>query len=130
MIIDASSILAIVLEEDEGPSFTDRILDCEEPMTISPVNVWEIAARINKLGDPAPLGRTERLLDHYGIDIAVIDRTQLEHAIDAQARFGKGNHGARLNMGDCFAYALAKSRGEPLLYKGDDFPRTDIEPVA
>ena len=130
MIIDASSILAIVLEEDEGPSFTDRILDCEEPMTISPVNVWEIATRINKLGDPAPLGRTERLLDHYGIDIAVIDRTQLEHAIDAQARFGKGNHGARLNMGDCFAYALAKSRGEPLLYKGDDFPRTDIEPVA
>ena len=62
-----------------------------------------------------------------GIEVAAVTIHQTRLAREAYARYGKGNHGARLNLGDCFAYALAKARGEKLLFKGDDFRQTDVE---
>jgi ribonuclease VapC len=68
----------------------------------------------------------EEFLKRAGIDIASVDADQSRAAIDAYRRFGKGRHPAGLNFGDCFAYALAAVTSEPLLYKGDDFAKTDI----
>ncbi len=71
----------------------------------------------------------ERLLREIPIEVAPVTAGQAELAIDAFRRFGKGRHRAALNIGDCFAYALAKSTGEPLLFKGRDFMHTDINPA-
>ena len=64
-----------------------------------------------------------------GAEVVGVTPEQAEIAVEAFRRFGRGRHPARLNIGDCFAYALAKRRGEPLLFKGDDFAQTDIEPA-
>jgi ribonuclease VapC len=66
-------------------------------------------------------------LHEAGIEIVPVDRDQADAALDAWMRYGKGRHGATLNFGDCFAYALATARGEPLLFKGEDFAHTDVE---
>jgi ribonuclease VapC len=81
-----------------------------------------VEARLGHAG-----GRELDLLLHAAaVDIVPVDREQAELGRQAWRRFGKGNHRAALNYGDCFAYALAKRSGEPLLSKGDDFPRTDV----
>lgn len=69
----------------------------------------------------------DRFLDLGGVELTAIPPEVTTLAIDAYDRFGKGRHQARLNMGDCFAYACARHFGQPLLYKGDDFAQTDIE---
>ena len=66
-------------------------------------------------------------IDHFGVEVVPVDLAQARIAADAFTRFGRGQHPARLNYGDCFAYALAASRNVPLLYKGTDFGRTDIQ---
>ena len=71
-----------------------------------------------------------RFLNRAEIERVAVDQQQAEAAIEAFRRFGKGRHPASLNIGDCFAYALAKSTSEPLLFKGDDFAQTDIPPAA
>ena len=65
-------------------------------------------------------------LHEAGIDVVAVDQDQAEHAVAAWTRYGRGRHRARPNYGDCFAYALAASRGAPLLYVGDDFTATDL----
>ena len=69
------------------------------------------------------------LIEILGLKTVDVDRAQAGRALDAFTRFGKGRHPARLNLGDCFAYALAATLNEPLLFKGDDFARTDIAPA-
>ena len=69
------------------------------------------------------------LVEKYEIELIPVTLEQAEAARIAWRRFGKGNHTARLNFGDCFSYALAKTTGEPLLFKGDDFSQTDIQPA-
>lgn len=69
----------------------------------------------------------DALLTGFGIQIVAVTEDHARHAREAYRRYGRGNHPARLNLGDCFAYALAKARGEPLLFKGGDFSRTDVE---
>jgi ribonuclease VapC len=96
-----------------------------EPV-ISPVNFLEAAIRADALG-AAESQELDRLIETSGIEIAPVTPQQARLAREAYRRFGNGNHPARLNIGDCFAYALAKARNEPLLFKGDDFPQTDIE---
>lgn len=71
----------------------------------------------------------DALLATYEIELIPVDAEQAEAARVAWRRYGKGNHPARLNFGDCFSYALAKTTGEPLLFKGNDFSQTDIEPA-
>ena len=127
MIVDASAVLAMLLKEPEEYAFADFIGECADEVSISPVNYLEIALRIDRGPTPALSEALDPLLHRLGVRIASVGPDQARLAREAYQRFGKGKHEARLNLGDCFAYALAKARGEPLLFKGDDFRLTDVE---
>jgi ribonuclease VapC len=125
MIVDASALVAILLREPEKSRFREVIAREREPV-MSPVNYLEAALRADELGKDVADGFDE-LFEETGIAIVPVDRKQALLAREAYQRFGKGNHEAKLNLGDCFAYALSKARGEPLLFKGGDFRKTDVE---
>jgi ribonuclease VapC len=124
MVVDTSALVAILWGEPEEATFTAAIEDDPNPK-ISAVTLVE--ATMVYLGrhihDHAIVAE---LLDILGLKVIDVDRIQVERALDAFVRFGKGRHSARLNLGDCFAYALAATFNEPLLFKGDDFLKTDI----
>jgi len=124
MIVDASAILAVVLNEPDADAFM-RALASEREMHISPVNYLEACVSLMKRKDDP--SKVDRLMEMSAIRLADTTPEQASFAREAYARYGKGNHEARLNLGDCFAYALAKARGEKLLFKGEDFRRTDVE---
>lgn len=126
MIVDASAILAVLFGEPEKDGFRDLMLRQKE-LAMSPVNYLEAAVRADDKRHPRKGVELDALLQGFGIAITVVDSRQAYLAREAYQRFGKGNHPARLNLGDCFAYALAKARREPLLFKGDDFRQTDVE---
>jgi ribonuclease VapC len=126
MIVDASALLAIVLGEEDGDSYSRAIADELDDIFISPINFVEAAIKADKKG-PETGEALDELMRVGAIKLAQITRTQAQIAREAYQKFGKGNHEARLNLGDCFAYALAKARSEKLLFKGDDFRKTDIE---
>jgi ribonuclease VapC len=126
MILDASAVIAILRDEPEAPRFAQAIQDAER-RRISAVNYVEAAAVIDGSRDPVASRQFDDLLRDAGVAIEPVTQLQAKIARDAYRDFGKGSgHAARLNFGDCFAYALAKDKGEPLLFKGDDFPNTDI----
>lgn len=127
MIVDASAILAMMLKEPEESVFADHIGECAGEMVISPINYLEVSLRIDRGGTPQLSAALDPLLASFGIRIATIGPEQALLAREAYQRYGKGNHPAKLNLGDCFAYALSRARGEPLLFKGDDFRQTDVE---
>ena len=128
MIVDASAILAIMLEEDDGDVFEDALLLApQRHHVMSPVNYLEAAARLDGLKGTRKGAELDTVLTEFGIDLVQITPRQAMLAREAYQRYGKGNHPAKLNLGDCFAYALAKARSEPLLFKGDDFSQTDVE---
>jgi ribonuclease VapC len=127
VIVDASALLAIILDEPDGERMEDILVEAALPPEISPVNFVEAAIRIDRLGSEEKSRKFEELIRTLQIEITKITPEQAYLAREAYQRFGKGNHPARLNLGDCFAYALAKARGEPLLFKGDDFRKTDVE---
>lgn len=126
MIVDASAVLAILFGEPERMAFRAAISKAEQP-TISPVNYLEVCLRIDRGTMPELSENLDPLMNTLGPIIATLGEEQAHLAREAYQRFGKGNHPAKLNLGDCFAYALAKVRGEPLLYKGGDFGLTDVE---
>lgn len=131
MIVDASAVLAVLLQEDDGPNYDHLINTAAEPLSMAPVNYWEICSKIIRAYGTEQLTDVDDYLSANQIAIAATDSDQAAIAISALLRYGKGrNHPANLNMGDCFAYALAKSTGETLLFKGDDFSHTDIEAAA
>lgn len=127
MIVDASAILAILLEEPDGDAMEDKLLSPRQRHAMSPVNYLEAAIKADALKDTRKGAELNNLLADFGIEIVVVTPEQALLAREAYKQFGKGNHPAKLNLGDCFAYALAKARREPLLFKGDDFRMTDIE---
>ena len=128
MIVDASAILAIALGEEDAKRFSDVIALAQDPW-MSAVNFVEAAIRMQRLR-PAEARRTlDALIGDSRISVRPVTVAQAEIAREAHLAFGKGRHPARLNLGDCFAYALARESGRPLLYKGGDFARTDIEPA-
>ena len=127
MIIDASALLAILLEEPEGPSFKYFIASRAGPHEMSPINYLEAVVRLNRLKAVRKLAELDSLMASLEIGITAATPEQAYKARKAYEAFGKGNHPAKLNLGDCFAYALAKARSEPLLFKGNDFPQTDVE---
>jgi len=128
MIVDASAILAIMLEEEDGNAFEDALLLApKRHHVMSPVNYLEAALRLDALKGTRKGAQLDLMLEDFGIDLVVVTPKQAQFAREAYQRFGKGNHPAKLNLGDCFAYALAKARHEPLLFKGDDFRKTDVE---
>lgn len=124
MIVDASALIAILRVEPEEPLFLDAMADAPV-LRISPVNWFEAAMNAEKKG-AGDFAALEKLAKYLDLRIVPVDETQMRLAHQAWRRYGKGKHPAKLNMGDCFAYALAKQSGEPLLYKVGDFVRTDI----
>lgn len=126
MVLDTSAILAILLGEPEAALIAEKISQDSQRL-LSAGSALElmivIEARKGELG-----GRELDLLLHRAkIDIVPFDNEQAEIAREAWRHFGKGRHPAGLNLGDCFAYALAKVSGEPLLFKGNDFNQTDVQ---
>jgi ribonuclease VapC len=129
MVIDTSALLAILHLEPEAESFA-KLIDAAEVRRISSVSVLEagIVAEARK-GTPGA-EELDALLRQGGFVIEAFDAEQAEVAREAYRRFGKGRHEAALNLGDCASYALAKVTGEPLLFKGTDFSRTDVVAAA
>ena len=133
MFVDASAIVAILNNEVEASTFADA-LDRSPSRVTSPIAIFEATLGMSRISgvsvEEATAGVTA-FLQAAGIDCVAITQEDAEAALVAFARYGKGRgHPARLNMGDCFAYAAARTRGMPLLYKGNDFTRTDIESAA
>jgi ribonuclease VapC len=129
MVVDTSAIVAILFDEPERSHFNRRLSQSPTKL-LSPVNRVELTCVVEGRKGAAGRSDLERLLADAEIDIVAIDSTHADLACEAFRRFGKGRHPAALNIGDCFAYALARATGEPLLYKGDDFARTDIASAA
>jgi ribonuclease VapC len=128
MVIDTSAIAAILFDEPEAPAIEDALV--EDPVRLmSAATFLETAFVVDRrLGEAG--GRELDLLCHKaGVDIVPFTAAQAELARQALRLYGKGRHPAQLNLGDCFAYALSRSSGEPLLFKGDDFAQTDVVAV-
>ena len=129
MVIDSSAILSILLAEEDAETFA-RAIESADQRLLSAATFVETAIVIQtKKGDNGER-ELDLLLHRGGIEIVSVDAEQAEIARAAYRRYGKGRHPAGLNYGDCFTYALAKSTGEPVLYKGTDFARTDLYPTA
>jgi ribonuclease VapC len=129
MILDSSAIIAILRDEPEAFSCA-RAIEREQTRRISAVNFVEAAAVIDGSRDPVASRQFDELLRVAGIVVEPVTETQARIARDAYRDFGKGSgHPAKLNFGDCFAYALAKATGEALLFKGSDFVHTDVAQI-
>ncbi len=128
MIVDSSAIMAIVLAEPDGDRMLATLGDASSRQ-ISAGTWLESCIVVNQRHQPGAAARFETLLAKLQLAIVPVTADQAVIARSAYERFGRGNHPARLNYGDCFAYALAKVTGEPLLFKGTDFSQTDITPA-
>ncbi|MFZ1964862.1 MAG: type II toxin-antitoxin system VapC family toxin [Roseiarcus sp.] len=128
MMVDASAIVAVLNREAEGPNLAAAIEAAEAPFT-SPLAIFEAAAalmRENELAAGEADAAVREFLDAASIRVVPISDAMASAALEAFGRFGKGRHPARLNLGDCFAYACARAYRAPLLYKGGDFVETDV----
>ncbi len=129
MVLDTSALLALLLDEAEAEEFRAAV---EEDTTrlVSAATLLETALVIEaRKGEPG--GRElDSLIQKAEIVVVAVDAEHVSEARRAYRRFGKGHHTAGLNFGDVFAYALARTSGEPLLFKGDDFAKTDIGRVT
>ena len=129
MVVDTSAVLALLFNEPEADGI-EAAIDADPVRLMSTASCLESAIVVEaRLG--AAGGREFDLFLHaVHIDLVAVTPDQVELARDAWRRFGRGRHEAGLNFGDCFSYALAVASGEPLLFKGDDFARTDVARVA
>jgi len=125
MIVDTSAIVAILYREPEAAAFVQLIHDADI-CRLSVASYAELSMVIESQLGPEGMRQAEAFLRRAGITLEPVTLDQGELARQAFLDFGKGRHKAGLNFGDCFSYALAKAVGEPLLFKGDDFSRTDI----
>ncbi len=127
MILDTSALIAILRLEPEAAEFADAI-ERAPHRRMSAVSYVEAAAVIDGSKDPVASRRLDELIEEAEITIEPVTEAQARMARQAYRDFGKpGGHAAKLNFGDCFSYALAKSKAEPLLFKGQDFSRTDVK---
>lgn len=128
MILDTSALLAILFDESDAETYARAIVAAEVPR-ISAANFVEAAIVIEAQTKNTSSRQLDALMRRAGIAIEPVTEEQAHIARQAYTDFGKGRHPASLNFGDCFAYALAKTTGEPLLFKGHDFAKTDIKPA-
>jgi ribonuclease VapC len=129
VIIDTSALIAILRDEADAAIYA-RAIEGERTRRLSAANFLEVAIVIDGSRDPVASRRVDDVIAAGGIVIEPVTERQVRIGRDAYRDFGKGSgHPAQLNFGDCFAYALAKDAGEPLLFKGDDFRLTDITPA-
>ena len=126
MIVDTSAVLAVLFREPDAGRYEDAMAKAW-PLRMSVVALLEAAMVVEGRGGPAAGHELDVLLEAAEVELVPLTLEHANAARHAWRRFGKGNHPAALNFGDCFAYALAKVSGEPLLFKGDDFALTDIE---
>jgi ribonuclease VapC len=129
LIVDSSALLAVLLAEPARDAITKAMAQAEDGLRISAVNFVEASVVIETRKGAAGLLALDRLIEKAGVEVAIIDEKVAREARDAYRNFGKGRHPAKLNLGDCFAYALAKTLSEPLLCTGNDFAKTDISVV-
>lgn len=126
MIVDTSVVIAVLKDEQDAPSI-GAILGRSRDCRISAVSYVEAGVVVDSNRNPVLSRRLDELLRDAEISVEPVTLNQARIAREAYRDFGKGRHRAGLNLGDCFAYALAKEKGESLLFKGDDFCHTDIE---
>lgn len=124
-VVDTSALMAILLEEPDAGRIAG-ILSGATALRMSAPSWLEAAQVATARRGPAGFERFQELVERLGIEIVPCDEVMAKTAYAAWLRYGKGRHPASLNFGDCFSYALAKLRGEPLLFKGEDFARTDL----
>ncbi len=133
MFVDASAIVTILAAEPEADAFADAIHAAPGSIT-SPIAIYEAVlalCRKRQVSVEAATATVVKFLDVFGITTTPISPEEGTVALNAFARYGKARgHPAQLNLGDCFAYAAAKTRGVPLLFKGEDFDKTDIPRAA
>lgn len=126
MIVDTSAIIAIARHEEDAASYADA-LETASSRRMSAANYLEAAVVVDGSRNPVLSRRFDELVKTAKIAVEPVTEVHARIARNAYRDFGKGSgHPAKLNFGDCFAYALASDTGEPLLFKGDDFSHTDI----
>ncbi len=123
MIVDTSALIAVLRREPDMDRLIERLLAAAD-IRISAATLIETRIVAERDGGGQELVELTELL---GVEVVAVDARQGELAFEGFRRFGKGRHAAGLNFGDLFAYALARALDEPLLFKGDDFARTDIK---
>ncbi len=128
MVIDASALLSILLGEPEAEELS-RAIASDSSRLVSALSALEAAIVIHSRKGPAGIRDLDLLLHSAGATVVSFDADQVLLARTAYERYGKGHHPAALNLGDCCSYALSLSSGEPLLFKGNDFSRTDVATV-
>ena len=128
MILDSSALVAILFKEPEAKRLAATIRDTDTTAIAAPT-LLETAIVAEGRTLPGMAEKLDALMGAIRPEIVPFTAEHASLARDAWRRFGKGRHKAGLNLGDCFSYALAKERGQPLLFKGEDFAATDIEPA-
>jgi ribonuclease VapC len=127
MIVDASAIVAMLRREADWRRYAAAITQAEVKRMSA--GTWIELGAVASRGDDDLKRRLDGLMGELNIEIAPVSPGQARLGHDAYLKFGKGRHSARLNFGDCFAYALSKETGLPLLFKGCDFSETEVVPA-
>jgi ribonuclease VapC len=129
VVLDSSAVVALLLNEKEAAAF-QRLLRDAETVAIGAPTLLECELVVTSLLGAEGLMRLDELLMALGAEIVPFGERELAVARLAFRSYGKGRHPAGLNYGDCFSYAVAITRGEPLLFKGEDFSRTDVQAIT
>ena len=132
IFVDASAMISMMAGEGDADDLADR-LEAERPRLCSAISLWETIAglcRTYTFSVPSARSVVQSFVELNSIELVNIGEREFDLAAQAYAEFGKGRHPAALNMGDCFAYACAKANGARLLFKGDDFNKTDVVPAG
>lgn len=127
VVVDTSAIVAVVLGEPDAERFAAALVRHRGQLLLSAATHVELGIVVEARHGPGGTQELEALLTRLTVSVEPFDAVQSTVALAAWRRFGKGRHPAGLNLGDCYSYALAKSRGAPLLFKGHDFSQTDVE---
>lgn len=128
LFVDASALVAILAPEIDHELFESRIEQASR-LLYSPVAAWETVVSLcrgHQVSESTARERFQSFVATFDFELVGIGERERHIALDAYSRYGKGQHPARLNMGDCFAYACAKTNDAQLLYKGNDFAQTDL----
>ena len=128
MVLDTSALMAILLGEPEAKALSQAIAR-DPKRLVSAFSALETAIVIETKRGESGSRELDLLINKAKIEIVPLNAEQSELARKAWRLYGKGHHPAGLNIGDCYSYSLSKYSGEPLLFKGDDFPRTDVTPA-